>query len=83
MFNVYAIFNPSRQKIYIGQTKNLDKRLKRHNKIFKNKSSSYTSKNSGEWKLIYKESYNTRQEVMKRERELKSFQGRQFIKSLI
>jgi len=83
MFYVYTIYNSIRDKIYIGQTADLDEGLKRHNKISKNKSTSFTSKNSGNWKLIYKEEFKTRQEVIKREKELKSFQGRKFIKNLI
>ncbi|MFA6145706.1 MAG: GIY-YIG nuclease family protein [Patescibacteria group bacterium] len=83
MFYVYTIYNSIRDKIYIGQTANLDERLKRHNKILKNKSTSFTNKNSGNWKLIYKEEFKTRQEAIKREKELKSFQGRKFIKNLI
>ncbi|MDD4606868.1 MAG: GIY-YIG nuclease family protein [Patescibacteria group bacterium] len=83
MFYVYVIFNTCKKKFYIGQTQNLSERLKRHNNILKNKSTSYTSKNSGRWTLIYTEGFNTRLEVVKREKELKSFRGRQFIKEII
>jgi len=80
MFSVYGIIN----KIYIGQTADIDSRLQRHNGLLKNKGKSYTHKNNkDEWKLIYKEDFNTRQEAMKRERELKSFRGREFIRNLI
>ncbi len=82
MFYVYAIRNQS-NKIYIGQTADLEVRLQRHNGLLKNKSTSFTSKNYGNWELIYKEEFATRADVVKREKELKSFRGREFIKSFI
>jgi len=83
-FFVYVIKNSVTNKIYIGQTNNVEERLKRHNGISKNKKTSFTSKNikNGIWELIYKEEKITRSEVIIREKELKSYQGRQYIKSL-
>jgi len=82
MFYTYAIKNQN-NKIYIGQTIDLEVRLQRHNGLLKNKNTSFTSKNGGNWELIYKEEFETRSEAMKREKELKSFRGREFIRSLI
>ncbi len=83
MVTVYVIRNGLSGKIYIGQTEDLEKRLARHNGFLKNKSTSYTAKQKGFWELVYTEQYATRQEAMRRERELKSFRGREFIKSKI
>lgn len=83
MLHVYAIYNKERDKFYIGYTDDLESRVKRHNKILPNKSSSYTFKNSGLWELVYTEEFLTRKDAMKRERELKSAKGRDFIKTLI
>jgi len=47
------------------------------------KSSGYTYKNKGPWKLVYKEVMPTRKAAMIREKALKEHQGRQFIKRLI
>lgn len=81
MFYVYAIYNKKHNKIYIGQTINLKKRLELHNnKEFKN---CYTSRFDGKWELIYKEKCNNRQAALIREKQLKSYQGRQFIKTHI
>jgi len=81
MFTVYAIYNQTHDKIYIGQTENLIARLEAHkNKTF---NKSYTARLGGEWQLIYKEVVANRNEALKRERQLKSYQGRQFIKSFI
>ena len=83
MFYTYVIYNQFRDKIYIGHTAKLEERLKRHNGILKNKKKSFTSKNSGNWELVYQESFLTRLEAMRREKELKSFRGREFVRKLI
>lgn len=81
MFIVYAIYNPKHNKIYIGQTRDIEDRLDLHkSKIFHN---SYTSRFDGGWKLIYKEVVRDRQIALKREKELKSFRGREFIRKQI
>jgi len=82
MFSVYVIKSESSNKIYIGQTSNLEKRLIQHNDL-KNNFSKYTKRNKGPWKLIYKEEFETRSEAIKRERFLKSGKGRDYIKQFI
>ena len=80
MYTVYALYNRENSKIYLGQTKDLETRLKMHNeRTFKG----YTSRFSGQWTLIYSEEYSTRREVLEREKQLKSYQGRVFIKTHI
>lgn len=83
MFQVYVIRNEQNGKIYIGQTINLTKRLKRHNGQLPSKRQSYTYRNKGNWELIYKEEFQTRSEAMKREKELKTYKGREFIKKYV
>ena len=83
MFDVYVIRNSIKDKIYIGHTSDLNNRLKRHNGILKNKSKSFTSRNKGIWSLIHKEEFTTRQEAVIREKQLKSYRGRKFIKNII
>ena len=81
MFTIYTIYNKDHDKIYIGQTWNLSERLNQHdNKIFTN---SYTSRFSGEWQLIYQEYVFDRSDALKREKQLKSYRGREFIKKYI
>jgi len=82
MFTVYAIISESTDKIYIGQTIDLVVRLEQHNNVEKHLSQ-FTSQNKGPWKLIYKEEYKTRGEALKREKQLKSYRGREFIRNLI
>lgn len=83
MFIVYAIFSELSEKIYIGQTIDIEVRLRQHNDMGNNHVGKYTKQNKGPWKLIYTESHNTRSEALKREKQLKSFRGREFIKKLI
>lgn len=83
MFEVYVVRSESTGKIYIGYTANEEVRLKRHNKLLPIKSKSYTFKNKGPWKIVYLEKFLTMKEAIKREKELKSFRGREFIKSQI
>jgi len=80
MFWAYVIKNQF-GKNYIGQTMDLTKRLNRHNGLLPNSKKSYTSKNKGDWKLIYKEEYFSRKEALDREKFLKSHKGRDWLKS--
>ncbi|MSR85418.1 GIY-YIG nuclease family protein [Candidatus Uhrbacteria bacterium] len=80
MFFVYAIYNRKAGKFYIGQTENIQERLDQHNNhVFVG----YTSRFPGEWELIYQESVTTRSEALKREKQLKSYRGREFVKKHI
>ncbi|MBI4080533.1 MAG: GIY-YIG nuclease family protein [Candidatus Levybacteria bacterium] len=81
MYYIYALYNKKHNKIYIGQTDNLEVRLMLHKeKTFKG---SYTFRFDGEWILIYKEEIGNRQKALVREKQLKSFRGREFIKQHI
>jgi len=77
-FITYAIYSITLDKIYVGQTNNIDRRIKEH----KNGYSTYTS-NARDWKLIYQKSFTSRSSAMKREKQLKSFRGREFLKNLV
>lgn len=81
MYFVYAIYNKEHNKIYIGQTSNLEERLRLHNERLIR--GSYTSRYDGNWVLIYSEESLNRTLALLREKQLKSFRGRQFIKQKI
>ncbi|MFA5136025.1 MAG: GIY-YIG nuclease family protein [Patescibacteria group bacterium] len=81
MYNIYVLYNKKHNKIYIGQTKNLKERLRLHKGVFFKKS--FTSRFDGEWTLIYKEEVVDRKKALEREKQLKSFRGREFIKTHI
>jgi len=77
-FYVYFLLSRKDSSLYIGQTNNVMKRLKRHNiGLIK------TTKNRVPFDLVYTESYNTRREAMLRERHLKSIGGVKEKKAII
>lgn len=78
MFATYVLLNEN-NNIYIGHTADLKLRLLRHNNKLPHKKTSYTYKRGLEWKLIYTEYFKSRKEARYRERQLKSYQGRQWL----
>jgi putative endonuclease len=83
MFTVYEIISKSTNKIYIGQTMDIELRLRQHNGLENGCRSKYTKQNKGPWILLYSEDHKTRTEALKREKQLKSYRGRESIKNLI
>jgi putative endonuclease len=79
MFTVYVLFSKDYNKIYIGFTSNLEQRMLSHNELSKK---GWTIK-FRPWQLIYKEVYEFKLDAMKREKELKTAKGRNFIWSII
>ena len=79
MFTVYVLYSKDYDKIYIGFTSNLEQRLLSHNELGKK---GWTIK-FRPWQLIYKEKYSEKSDAMKREKQLKTATGRNFIWSLI
>ena len=75
IFYVYILYSPSKDKYYIGQTENLEKRLSEHI-IRKNLGAS-------DWQLKYNETFASRSEVVKRESEIKKKKRRSYVEWLI
>ncbi len=78
MYYVYILQSLKDNSYYIGSTSNLGERIKRHNRG----GSKYT-KYKKPWKLVYKESYLTKSEAVKREKYIKKQKDRSFIYRLI
>ena len=76
MFSVYVLQSTSTGKLYIGQSANLDRRIKEHTDGL----ARYT-RGRGPWKVVLLEEYHTRAEAMRREKALKSGQGRAWLKA--
>ena len=74
IYYVYILINEKRN-VYIGHTENLARRLFEHN----NNHSNYT-RNKGVWKVLYTETFQTRAEAIKKEKQLKTSRGRNWIK---
>ena len=79
MFTVYVLYSEKHNKIYIGYTSNIEQRLLSHNELG---TKGYTLRYRP-WKLIYTESFLLKLDAMKREKQLKSAKGREFIWNLI
>ena len=78
MFEVYVLKSDTDGIRYIGSGRNAMERLRRHNQ------GDYRfTKGHMPWSLIYKEKYNTRSEAVRRERFLKSGQGRKLLDEIL
>ena len=75
MFTVYALYSPTHEKIYIGFTSNMEQRLLSHNKLGKK---GWTIK-FRPWELVFTEEFEGKKEAMKREKQLKSAKGREYV----
>ena len=69
-FYTYILKSKTSGKLYIGQTSNLAKRVKRHN----SGGSNYT-RGKGPWELIFSMEFSTRAEAVQIERKLKGFKN--------
>ena len=78
MWNVYILKSKKFNKYYIGHTADLSRRLQEHN-LGKTRS----IKRYIPFELIYSESYNTKSEAYKRERQIKKYKGGEAFKKLI
>ncbi|MEK7127850.1 MAG: GIY-YIG nuclease family protein [Patescibacteria group bacterium] len=79
MFYVYVLKSLDTNKMYIGQTNNLEERLLRHNDPSIGKGS-YTKLQGHKWEIVYNEEYGSREEALKREKILKSHKGRDWLR---
>ncbi len=78
MFTVYVLRSLTNQRLYIGQTNNLSRRLLEHD----HGHSRYT-KLTKPFQLIYQEEFVTRKDAVNRELELKSGKGREWLNIIL
>ncbi len=78
MYFVYLLENQS-ERIYIGFTENLERRILQHNSI-DNKN---WTKNKGIWELVYFEKFENKTEALKREKYLKNLKAGKRIKQIL
>ncbi len=62
-------------RLYKGQTKDIDNRIKEHNSGKTKSTKAYKP-----WKLVYFETFETREEAVLREKYFKTGSGREYIK---
>ena len=77
MYYIYILLN-KHNKLYIGFTTDLQKRLKKHNS-----GSVKSTKPYRPWKLIFYEAYLLRKDAKRREQYLKTAKGRTTIKTML
>ena len=77
-YYIYFLRSKKDGSLYIGQTKNIEKRLEKNNK-----GQIKSTKSKAPFDLIYVESYNKRREAMYREWILKSPSGIEEKKSIL
>jgi putative endonuclease len=75
---VYILYFHQFKRTYVGQTDNLEGRLKYHNAGKVRSTKAYIP-----WQKIYSEKLNSRADAMKRERWFKSSAGRKLIKKIL
>ena len=78
MYTVYIIYSPSLDRYYIGFTQDITDRLRRHN----SKSKGFTNR-ANDWIIVHVESFNQKNEAMRREKEIKGWKSKKLIEKLI
>ncbi|MEK7578484.1 MAG: GIY-YIG nuclease family protein [Patescibacteria group bacterium] len=78
MYYTYILKSLKNGKYYTGSTNDLVERLKRHN-AGRNKS----TKAGIPWKLIYSESFQTKQDAYRKEMQIKSYKNGDAFKKLL
>ena len=75
MYTVYVLHSKGSDKIYIGYSSDVERRLADHNE---KATKGYTLRYRP-WTIVHTETYKTKKEAIRREKELKSARGRKFI----
>jgi putative endonuclease len=70
MYYTYILQSERTGKLYIGQTKNVEKRLARHNR-----GGTPSTQSGRPWELLYSKSFATRSEAVQLEQKLKSWKN--------
>ena len=78
MFYMYILWNQEKDRYYIGSTRNLTRRLKQHLAGY-----TRTTRVLKTDKLVYYEEYKQESEAREREKQLKSYKSKKYIKWLI
>ena len=75
---VYILYSPGHNRTYVGQTENLNNRLKYHNSGKVRSTKAYLP-----WKMIYNEELADRSQAIRREKWFKSSQGRKLLMEIV
>lgn len=75
---VYLLQSIEHRDLYIGYTKDLQQRLKRHNRGL-----NISTKSHRPWELIHYEAYRSEKDARRREKYLKTSQGSRLFKRML
>jgi len=78
MYFLYILYSKSLDHYYVGHTSDLQGRLRRHNTLHKG----YTGK-ANDWQVVYTETYTSKDQAYKRERQIKGWKSKVSIQKLI
>ena len=78
MYYVYVLYSEKDAQFYIGQTKNLSERIRRHQSGYVQ-----STRNRRPIRVVYSEKYEHRYEAMRREKFLKSGEGHKYINKML
>ena len=78
MYFVYVLRSDQTNRNYVGFSADPTQRLGQHNEGL-----TKSTKGRGPWTLVYQERFQTRAEAMRRERYLKSGQGREELRRIL
>ena len=78
MFHTYILQSLISNRYYMGSCANIEDRLHKHNNGEVESTKAFMP-----WKLVYRESFQTRREAVKRERQLKSWKSQKALEKLI
>lgn len=74
-YYVYLLQSISHDNLYVGYTQNLSTRLKQHNAGTNSSTKAYVP-----WDLIHYEAYRNQQDALRREKYLKTSQGKRMLR---
>jgi putative endonuclease len=78
MFYVYVLRSGTTGRFYVGHTSDLTQRVGQHNNGI-----TKSTKNRGPWNMLHNEHFQTKADAMRRERFLKTGQGREELKRIL
>ncbi len=76
MYSAYVLRSLSTGRLYIGSTQDFVRRLAEHQA-----GKAHYTRGRGPWEVVLAEAFETRAEAMRRERALKSGQGRMWLEA--
>ena len=77
-FFVYIIFSKKANRYYVGETEDVNARIQSHLAGI----SKYTSI-ANDWTVVHTESFDSRSDAIRREREIKRMKSRKYIESIL